>query len=103
MNDKATAIMGFAVKGRKLIYGIDNIEKYSGKIYSVYYDESLSEKSQKNIAFFAEKKKAVLIKCETPVESMTSKKKCKAAALIDKNMHDGIINAIQNAERKTQN
>jgi hypothetical protein len=90
-DNKTAAILGFAAKGRKLILGIDNIEKFSGRIYSVYYDGGLSEKSQKNIAYIAEKKKAVLIKCETPIESMTGRKNCKAAALTDKNMHDGIM------------
>ena len=93
MNDKTAAILGFAVKSGKLIYGIDNIEAYKGRIYSVYYDGGLSEKSQKNIAFIAGKKNAALIKCETPLESMTGKKNCKAAALTDKNMHDGIMKA----------
>ena len=95
MDEKAKAILGFAVKGRKLILGIDNIEKYQGRIYSVYYDGGLSEKSQKNIAYIAEKKKAVLIKSETPIESITGKKYCKAAALTDKNMHDGIMNTLK--------
>ena len=96
MDDRAKAILGFAVKGRKLILGIDNIEAYKGRIYSVYYDGGLSEKSQKNIAFIAEKKNAVLIKCDTPIENITGKKNCKAAALTDKNMHDGIINTMNN-------
>ena len=94
MNEKAAAILGFAVKGRKLILGIDNIEAYKGRIYSIYYDGGLSEKSQKNVAFIAGKKNAVLIKCETPLETVTGKKNCKAAALTDKNMHDGIIQCI---------
>jgi len=94
-NSKAITLLGFAVKGRKLIYGLDNIEKFSGKIYSVFYDEGLSEKSQKNIAFITGKKNAILIKSETTIENIIDKKNCKAAALIDKNMHDGIMGALR--------
>jgi len=89
--DKLTSILGFAVKGRKLIYGLDNIEAYKGKIYGIYYDGGLSEKSLKNLTFWAEKKKAGLIKCETPIEVLTGKKNCKCVGLIDGNMFKGIM------------
>ena len=96
MNEKAAAILGFAAKGRKLIYGLDNIEAYAGRIYSIYYDGGLSEKSQKNLRYFAEKKGAVLIKSETPLEKVTGKTNCKAAGLTDINMHKGIIKTMNN-------
>lgn len=94
MNDKIGAILGLAMRGRKLILGIDNIEAYKGKIYGVYFDGGLSERSQRNIAFIAAKRGAVLIKSEMAIESVTGKTKCMAAALTDKNMHDGIVKAL---------
>ena len=97
MDSKAEAILGFAVKGRKLILGIDNIAAYKGRIYSIYYDGGLSEKSQKNLRYFAEKKGAILIKSERPLEEITGKTNCKAAALTDENMHKGIMETMQNS------
>lgn len=94
MNDKISAILGLAMKGGKLILGIDNIEAYKGKIYGVIFDGGLSEKSQMNIAFISAKRGAVLIKSETAVALFTGRTGCKAAALTDKNMHDGVIKAL---------
>ena len=100
MADKITAILGFAVKGRKLVYGIDNIEACKGRIYGIFFDAGLSERSQKNIAFIAAKKNAVLLESVKPIESVTGKKNCKAAALTDVNMHKGIMDALENGNEE---
>lgn len=94
-SDKITALIGFAVKSRKLLLGADNTAKYKGKIYSVFYDGSLSEKSLKEVRYYAGKQNAVIIKCLFPLEDAVSKKNCKTAALTDENMHKGIMAQLE--------
>lgn len=55
--DKITALLGFAAKAGKLSYGFDSsVESLKkGKSFLLLVAEDISQKSLKEIAFFAEK------------------------------------------------
>ncbi len=92
--DKIKALLGFAVKSRKLLIGLDNIKECRGNIYSVFYDGTLSDKSRKELLFFASAKNAVVVRCDAPLGEITGKGKCKAAGLTDENLHNGIMKEL---------
>ena len=91
MGDKAETLLGFAIKSRKLLLGLDNIKNFRGAVYSVFYDGSLSDKSRKELLFTAAAKKAVVIKCDRAIGEITGKAGCKAAGLTDGHLHKGIM------------
>ena len=91
MVDKVESILGFAVRARKLIYGIDNVESFRKRRYMIMICNTLSDRSKKRCLELAEKQHIPLIAVKhVTLENLIHKTKCKVIALTDRQMSQAI-------------
>lgn len=99
MNDKILALLGFAAKANKLSYGFDAVcaTLSQNKSELVLIANDISEKSKKEILFFADKFKTsatVLKNYNMETVSHAVGKKCGIISVNDTSFSKGLISAI---------
>ena len=97
-NSKALALLGFAAKAGRLSYGIDAALKSlkSGKARLLTAAGDVSEKSQKEAAFFAKKGSAEFIKLETlDIKTLSDAvgRRCGILSINDSGVADAFLKA----------
>lgn len=104
MKDKIETFIGFSVKSRKIIFGINSIEIYKKKIYCLFICKTASENTEKNIIKLAEKLNVPLIKTvDKTLEEITFKDNCKAVALTDKQLSKAILDNLNDGFMPVKN
>lgn len=96
--NKATSLLGFAVKANKLIYGTDRIMEKRKKTFLVIICRTLSENSRKKL--LAQADTIVIETVKKDLSEILHKENCKAAALIDRQMADAVLKNIKDDYRK---
>ncbi|MDR3022007.1 MAG: hypothetical protein LBU60_04985 [Clostridiales bacterium] len=93
---KATALIGFAIKSGKVIYGLDSVVK-SSHIKLVVYDFTLSSSSQDKLKNYCQKKSLICIKLESErLEYIVFKANCKLIGIVDRDFASAISAFLQN-------
>lgn len=99
MNDKILTLLGFATKAGKLSYGFDAVKTALAQSKSklVLIANDLSQKSQKEVVFFADKFKTkvlVLQSYDMGTLSHAVGRKCGIISVNDSSFADGVLSAI---------
>lgn len=99
MNDKILTLLGFAAKAGKLSYGFDATKTALAQSKSklVLIANDLSQKSQKEVVFFADKfKTKVLVLQSYDMETLSHAvgRKCGIISVNDSSFADGVLSAI---------
>lgn len=95
--------MGFSVKARNIIYGIEQIKASKKKMYAILLCRGASQNAKKEAVSFAKSKNiALLITKEIPLEEIVNKVNCKTAALTDENLANALIGSRINFETFTE-
>ncbi len=103
MNDKILTLLGFAAKANKLSYGFDSVCTSLSKSKSnlVLIAKDISQKSKKEVIFFANKYNTqviVLYDHDISTISHAVGKKCGIISVNDTSFSQGLLSAI-NARR----
>ncbi len=97
-SDKFTAILGFAKRAGKVIYGYDTLKKARGaKIYAV--SSTASENLTDSMKKLALSNGLPLIVCEDLEQ--TAGANCKALGITDPGMAKGILDYVNGAQKST--
>lgn len=94
--DKIEALLGFAVKANKLIYGLDNLELLKKKRYLYIQCHTLSENAKNKIKRLAQEKNVPILETKINLEDILHKINCKVVGLSDKQMSEAILQNINN-------
>ncbi|MEG1706610.1 MAG: ribosomal L7Ae/L30e/S12e/Gadd45 family protein [Clostridia bacterium] len=101
MNHKINSYIGFSVKKKSVVYGIDMIEKRMNNIYLIVYSENLSDNSLKKLKKLCADNNIPLLLVEYLEELL--KKNCKVLAITDKNLSVAIQEEFYNCGGNTIN
>ena len=92
---KIKTYVGFAVKSRKIIFGIDNLIK-SKQVKLVLSSSGLTEIGKNKIKNFCERKNILNFEIENRFfEELIQKTGVKVVAITDKNLSDAIIKQLR--------
>lgn len=92
---KIKTYVGFAVKSRKIIFGIDNLIK-SKQVKLVLSSSGLTETGKNKIKNFCERKNILNFEIENRFfEELIQKTGVKIVAITDKNLSDAIIKQLR--------
>lgn len=93
---KIKTYVGFAIKSRKIKFGVDDILKLKNAEL-VMVSDSLAESGMKKLKGFAERNSAMLINfSESEFLELIQNTSIKAAAILDKNLADAIKKNLTN-------
>lgn len=87
---KIDSYIGFAIKSRKVVYGLDSLEIYKKKVHLVLYTDDLAEKSLKKAVQIAETKNCPALQYNE-FTKLLNKDNCKILAITNKELADAII------------
>ena len=88
--NKAKTYLGFAIKSRSIVYGVDDICK-TRKAELIIISSALSETSAKKIVSYSEKNNIILLKMGLEnFQELIDNINVKAIAILDKNLADAI-------------
>ena len=93
---KLQSYLGFCVRARKIVFGVDNIEKERKGVYLLLCDEALGESSFKTMRKAQENLACPLLIAEKEVlGAALYRPAVKAAAIKDKHLAKAIENAAE--------
>lgn len=91
-NNKLSTFIGFAVKSRNIVFGVDDILS-SKKAKLILVSSNLSENSRKKLSEYAENKHISMVMVEEDIfETIFKDKNIKAIAITDENLANAIKN-----------
>ncbi|MFR6640555.1 MAG: hypothetical protein ACLUSP_03820 [Christensenellales bacterium] len=85
MNDKTAALIGFAIKAGKVVFGTDAVLRYRKKMPLIVLCHTLADNAAGKITRYAERS-TVVVSEQNDVASLTHRQGCKAIAITDKQM-----------------
>ena len=93
MNDKTAALIGFAIKAGKVVFGTDAILRYRKKMPLIVVCRTLADNATDKIIRYAERSTVVVSEREE-VATLTHRQGCKAIAITDKQMSEAILKTM---------
>lgn len=95
LKSKDLTFIGFSVKARKIIYGLNLIESDKKRKYLMLLCNSASDNTKKAVTDYAKRKNiTILITQDILLEEIVNKTNCKSAALTDKNLATAVLENI---------
>lgn len=92
---KIETYLGFCVRARKIVYGVDEVEKQRKGVYLLIFDGTLGQNSLKVMRKAQETLDCPLIKSEAGVlGERLHRLGVKAVAIKDKNLAEALVNSI---------
>lgn len=92
---KIETYIGFCIRSRKILFGVDNIEKQRKGICLIIADEELGENSYKVLKKAKEKFDCPMLTANAGIlGEHTYRPKVKAVAVTDKNLASAILSAL---------
>lgn len=92
---KIETYIGFCIRARKLLFGVDNIEKQRKGVCLIIADETLGENSRKVLKKAKEKFDCpMLTASDGTLATHTYREKVKAVAVTDKHLASAILSAL---------
>lgn len=98
MKNKIETYLGFCVKARKVVFGVDNVEKQKKGVVLLIADETLGQNSLKELLKAKEKFDCPLLVAEKDVlGEWLYRAGVKAVAITDKNLASAIMRELDGA------
>ena len=95
MNNKIETYLGFCIRSRKILFGIDNIDKQRKGIALLLCDEELGKSSLKSLLHAQEKFGCPLLMAEKSVlGEYLHRPAVKAVAILDNNLAQAILSVV---------
>jgi ribosomal protein L7Ae-like RNA K-turn-binding protein len=85
------ALLGFAVKARKVVYGLDAIERAIARVRLVLYDDTLSQNSLDKAQRIALRHSIPIAHVSDKMQDVVHKLNCKIIGVIDDNFAKAIL------------
>jgi hypothetical protein len=95
---KIAGYLNLALRAGALVLGVDNIRQAKRKLYVALADTGLSAGSLERLKRFVAEKRIPLYVFEGNLSDFAHKQNCRAAALSDGNLWNGIRPHIESAE-----
>ena len=92
--NKIDTYIRFAIKSRKIIFGLDNVKLQTKNIKIIIADNSLSEKSLRETKFISGKYKIPLLLREADLNQILNTTNCKVIGISDINLVKAILDNI---------
>ena len=95
MNNKLENYLGFCIRSRKILFGIDNVDKQRKGVYLLICDEELGRSSLKTLLHAQEKFGCPLLMAKKSVLSeYLHRPAVKAVAILDNNLAKAILSVV---------
>lgn len=98
VNDKTAALIGFAIKAGKVVFGTDAVLRYRKKMPLIVLCYTLADNAVGKITRYAERS-TVVVSEQNDVASLTHRQGCKAIAITDKQMSEAILKSMNGTYR----
>jgi hypothetical protein len=96
VNNKIETYLGFCIRSRKILFGIDNVDKQKKGVCLLICDEELGKSSLKTLLHAQEKFGCPLLISEKGVLSeRLHRPSVKAVALLDNNLAQAILSVVE--------
>ena len=92
---KIESYIGFAIKSRKVVFGIDNIKIARKRMYLIVLCPTASENLKREAEYFSGTKEIPLIMTDVPLDELTFKNNCKIAAIMNKSLAKAVTDNIR--------
>lgn len=92
---KIKSYIGFAIKMRKAVFGVDGIKTSKQKLFLVVYDDSLASNSNKKLCSFCENNNINCYKVDFSLSELTKRSNVKAIAIGDESLANAIIENME--------
>lgn len=92
---KIKSYIGFAIKMRKAVFGVDGIKTSKQKLFLVVFDESLANNSSKKLCSFCENNNLKCYKVDFSLSELTKRSNVKAVAIGDESLANAIIENME--------
>ena len=89
--DKIVSLVGFAIRARKAVFGVDGIAASGKRVHVILYDEKLSAGSVARLRTAAARTHATLVRSVSDMADVTHKLNCKAVGITDKQMAAAVV------------
>lgn len=93
--DKITSLLGFALKARKVVFGVDNI---NGRCKLLFVCKTASDNLLKNMEHLSNKYHIKLLSAPNSLDSYLHTTNCKAIGIKDKSMANAMLDFIENKQ-----
>lgn len=90
---KVKSYIGFAIKARKIIYGLDNILTSKKRPYLLLIDSGYSPNSQKKLMRYAQANEVPVI--DYCLGKVIPDRNCKALGIMEKNLAAAILKELK--------
>lgn len=94
--DKIVSLVGFAIRARKAVFGVDGIAASGRRVYVILYDGALSAGSLARLQTAAARTHATLVRSVIGIADITHKTNCKAVGITDKQMAAAVVANLNN-------
>ena len=95
MNNKIESYLGFCIRSRKILFGIDNVDKQKKGVCLLLCDEELGKSSLKTLLHAQEKFGCPLLIAEKSVlGAYLHRPAVKAVAILDNNLAQAILSVV---------
>ncbi len=95
-SNKINTYIGFSVKSGQIIYGIDTLIETRKHVKLILLCSSLAQNSTQKINEFAKSRNIpVVVMKDVLLEDVVHKKNCKVIGLLNKNLAQAILSAVQ--------
>ena len=92
---KIESYIGFAIRSRKIVFGIDNIKIYRKRMHLIVLCPTASENLKREAEYLSGVKEIPLITTDAPLDELTFKNNCKIAAITDKSLANAVTDNIR--------
>lgn len=89
--DPILSLIGFAIRARKVLYGLDALTPVGRRVYAVIYDSRLSPGSTAKLKSVAAYKHAAVVRCALELDEITHKTNCRVVGITDRQMARAIL------------
>jgi len=90
--NKLEALLGFAVKSGKIVFGFDNLCETRKNVRLVIYSPSTNDKVKQKLQLLCKHKNWDLAESIELLETLIHRDNCKVVGIVDKSMLSAILN-----------
>lgn len=97
ITSKAETFIGFSIKSRKIVWGLDNVLKLRSTPKLIIVCKTLMENSEKKLTAYALQKSVKVLKLiNKTLDEVVGRQNCKVIALTDTNLAQAVIDNSEN-------
>ncbi|NLK17618.1 MAG: hypothetical protein GX304_03725 [Clostridiales bacterium] len=95
MQSKDLSLIGFAVKARKVVFGLNQIKSCKKRVCLMFICHTASQSTQHAALSLAKKRRAAALRTRgVPLEDVVGKPNCKSAAITDETFAAAIMRNV---------